>query len=73
MKRSQNFNTPTLVSFRKAQYWVIDVCEEWGSCPAIRLQPVKPGEPRIVVTKDDPEWADIVIVKGTKTLRVNAG
>ena len=67
MAAMKTFNSPTLVRIQQTKYWVIGVCDDWGGAPAIRLQPVGSGS-RIVVTKNDHEWDEVVIVEDTQTL-----
>ena len=63
----KSFSTPTIVSWRGVQYYVIGVDAMFNEGGAVRLQPIRGGN-RVVISPSDAEWEELVIVEHPKTL-----
>ena len=63
----KSFSTPTIVSFRGTQYWVIGVDSMFWEQGAIRLQPIRGGN-RVVISPSDAEWEELIVVSDPKTM-----
>ena len=63
----KTFSTPTIVSWRGTQYYVIGVDSMFNEGGAIRLQPTNGGN-RVVISPSDAEWAELTVVSHPKTL-----
>ena len=63
----KTLSSPTIVSWRGVQYYVIGVDNMFYDGGAVRLQPVKGGN-RVVVSIADAEWNELVVAEAPKTL-----
>lgn len=63
----KTLSSPTIVSWNGQQYYVIGVDNTFWEVGAVRLQPVKGGN-KVVVSAEDAEWDELVVVEAPKTL-----